>query len=111
MGPPKFLDYFGYVFFFPGFMTGPAFDFAEYKRWVNLTMFDVKVPDPKSPTGGTKRRRKIPHSGIPATIRLLEGTILLIAFANFSSWYSVQYALSDEFLKYSFLRRYLSRRQ
>ena len=68
-------------------------------------MFDVKVPDPKSATG-TKRRRKIPRSGVPATIKLVEGTVWLGLFALFSSWYSVEFALSDGFLKYSFLRRY-----
>jgi lysophospholipid acyltransferase len=106
MAPPSLLDYFGYVFFFPGLLTGPSFDFAEYKRWVTLTMFDVKVPDPKSQTGGTKRRRKIPHSGLPATLKLAEGTFWLIAFAAFSNWYSVGFVLSDAFLKYGFLRRY-----
>ena len=105
MSPPSLLDYFGYVFFFPGLLVGPSFDFAEYKRWVTLTMFDVKVPDPKSTTGGTKRRRKIPHSGLPATLKLGEGTLWLAAFSLFSSWYSVQFALSDQFLQYSFLRR------
>ena len=87
-------------------MTGPSFDFAEYRRWVTLTMFDVKVPDPKSPTG-KKRRRKIPHSGIPASFKLAEGSFWLVMHVLFTSWYSVHYALSDEFLKYSFLRRYL----
>jgi lysophospholipid acyltransferase len=87
-------------------MTGPSFDFSEYKRWVTLTMFDVKVPDPKSSTGATKRRRKIPHSGVPATIKLVEGTLWLAAFSLFSSWYSFEFTLGDEFLKYSFLRRY-----
>lgn len=106
LGPPSLLDYFGYVLFFPGLLTGPSFDFAEYKRWVTLTMFDVKVPDPKSSTGGTKRRRKIPHSGLPATIKLVEGTIWLGVFSLFSSWYSVDFALSDAFLKYNFFRRY-----
>ena len=105
LGPPSLLDYFGYVFFFPGLLTGPSFDFAEYKRWVTLTMFDVKVPDPKSATG-TKRRRKIPSSSIPATIKLAEGTFWLILFTLFSSLYSVEFALSDKFLKYTILRRY-----
>ena len=93
----------GYVLFFPGLMTGPTFDFAEYKRWVTLTMFDVKVSD--SSTGVTKRRRKIPRSGIPATLKLAEGTFWLIAYTVFSMLYTVEFSLSDEFLKYSFIRR------
>src|SRR5271154_1598438 len=97
MGPPSLLDYFGYVFFFPGLMVGPTFDFAEYKRWVTLTMFDVKVPDPRS-SSGTKRRRKIPHSGFPATLKLAEGTLWLVAHTFFVDRYNVQFALSDQFL-------------
>jgi lysophospholipid acyltransferase len=108
MSPPSLLDYFGYVFFFPGLMTGPSFDFAEYKRWVTLTMFDVKVPDPKSTTGGTKRRRKIPHSGVPATMRLIEGSCWFAAFAVFSTYFSVDFILSDAYLQYNFLKRYIS---
>ena len=108
MSPPSFLDYFGYVFFFPGLMTGPSFDFAEYKRWVTLTMFDIKVPDPKSTTGGTKRRRKIPHSGVPATIKLIEGSLWLAAFGLLSRWFSPEFMLSDNFLQYNFLKRYSS---
>jgi lysophospholipid acyltransferase len=107
LAPPNLLDYFGYIFFFPGFMTGPSTDFAEYKRWVTLTMFDVNVPDSKSATG-VKRRRKIPHSGIPATIKLAEGTFWLIMTVVFGSRFDYHFALSDEFLKYSFLKRFFS---
>jgi lysophospholipid acyltransferase len=69
-------------------------------------MFDVKVPDPTSTTGETKRRRKIPHSGIPAMIKLAEGTFWIGAFSLFSTWYSVDFTLSDGFLEYNFLGRY-----
>ena len=106
MSPPSLLDFFGYIFYFPGLMTGPAFDFAEYKRWLTLTMFDVKVPDPKSGSGATKRGRRIPRSGIPAMFKLAEGTFWLSAFAISSGRYTVGFALSDEYLKYSFLRRF-----
>jgi lysophospholipid acyltransferase len=69
-------------------------------------MFDVKVPDPKSTTGGTKRRRKIPHSGVPAIIKLIEGSLWLAAFGLLSRWFNPEFMLSDNFLQYSFLRRY-----
>jgi lysophospholipid acyltransferase len=31
---PGLLDYLGYIFFFPSLMAGPAFDYAEYQRWL-----------------------------------------------------------------------------
>jgi lysophospholipid acyltransferase len=105
VAPPSWLDFAGYVFFFPGLMVGPSFDFAEYRRWVTLSMFDVFVQDKKSKTG-TTRKRRVPRSGIPATIKLAEGTFWLIMVSLFSSLYSVEFALSDEFLNYSFLRRF-----
>ena len=104
LSAPSWLDYFGYVLFFPGLMVGPSFDFAEYKRWVTLSMFDVVVRDKTSKTG-TVRKRKIPRSARPATMKLLEGTVWLIFFSLFSSWYSAAFALSDDFLQYGFLRR------
>jgi lysophospholipid acyltransferase len=105
MDRPSLLDYFGYVFFFPTLITGPSFDFAEYKRWVTLSIFDVKVPDRMSTSGETRRCRKIPHSGLPATLKLAEGTFWLVVYALLSSSCTVEFALSDQFLKYNFLRR------
>ncbi|KAJ2161870.1 Lysophospholipid acyltransferase [Coemansia sp. RSA 552] len=36
VGVPGLLEYLGYVFFFPGFSVGPAFEMATYRRMVAL---------------------------------------------------------------------------
>ncbi|RPB16037.1 MBOAT-domain-containing protein [Morchella conica CCBAS932] len=100
---PSLLDYAGYVLFFPSLFAGPAFDFAEYRRWIDCSMFDVVIPDTKR--GGTKRKRKIPSSSIPATIKAVKGLAWIFLFLKFSSWYTTEFALSDQFLEYGIFKR------
>ncbi|CAG5176041.1 uncharacterized protein ALTATR162_LOCUS8283 [Alternaria atra] len=89
---PSILDYIGYVFFFPAIMAGPAFDYADYST------------DPsKAPP--TRKKRKIPRSGMPAFMKGIYGTLWLIAFIKFSSWYYPAFFLGGEYMQYNFFRR------
>lgn len=102
---PSFLDYAGYVLFFPSLMAGPSFDYNEYKGWIDTTMFDVPAnvdPTKKPPT---RKKRKIPRSATPAMLKLAGGLLWILLFLNFSKWYFWEHMLGDEFLTYSFLRR------
>jgi lysophospholipid acyltransferase len=104
---PSLLDYAGYVFFFPSLLIGPAFDFAEYRRWLDCTMFDVPTnvdPTKKPPT---RRKRKIPRSGTPAMWRLAQGLFWIILFLKLSAWYYPQVLLEDGYMKHTFVRRLL----
>jgi len=38
---PSMLEYLGYIFFFAGFMVGPAFEFMDYRRFTNMEMFRI----------------------------------------------------------------------
>jgi lysophospholipid acyltransferase len=69
-------------------------------------MFDVQVPDNKS--GGTKRKRKIPKSHIPATKKAITGLFWIFVFLKLSGMYTTEFMLSDEMTNYSFFRRYTS---
>jgi lysophospholipid acyltransferase len=40
---PSPLEYFGWIFFFPSFLTGPSIEYAEYRDYINLSMFPNKV--------------------------------------------------------------------
>jgi lysophospholipid acyltransferase len=66
-------------------------------------MFDVVVPDTKR--GGTKRRRKIPKSHVPAAWKALTGLGWIFAFMKMSSIYTPEFVLGDEFTNYSLLGR------
>ncbi|KAK4227724.1 MBOAT, membrane-bound O-acyltransferase family-domain-containing protein [Podospora fimiseda] len=102
---PSLIDYAGYVFFFPSMLIGPAFDFVEYRRWLDTTMFEVpKTIDPaKKPP--TRRRRKIPRSATPAMLKLVSGIIWTVAFLKLSAWYSPDVLLSERYLGNGILRR------
>ncbi|KAK6541635.1 lysophospholipid acyltransferase [Orbilia ellipsospora] len=99
---PSVLDYAGYVLFFPSVMVGPAFDYNEYKKWLDLSMFDVEVTDKK---GAVRKRRRIPRSGRMATRKAVVGLIWIGLFVKASSMFTVEFALSDGFLNYSILHR------
>lgn len=72
-------------------------------------MFDVVVPSSRSPSG-TKRKRRIPSSSRPATMKALMAVFWFAATIKFKSIVSIEYLLGDEFLKHGFLWRvfYLS---
>ncbi|MCJ1304937.1 lysophospholipid acyltransferase, partial [Hypocenomyce scalaris] len=50
---PSLLDFAGYVLFFPSLFVGPSFDYVEYRRWIETTMFEVPAgtdPSKRPPT-------------------------------------------------------------
>lgn len=100
---PGILDYAAYVLYFPSLFAGPAFDFREYQRWIDCSMFDVVVPDTKR--GGTKRKRKIPKSHWPAIKKAVTGLLWILVFLKLGGLYTIEFMQSDEALQYSFLRR------
>ncbi|KAF1974528.1 MBOAT-domain-containing protein [Bimuria novae-zelandiae CBS 107.79] len=102
---PNLLDYTGYFLFFPALMAGPAFDYCDYSRYISTTMFTLPPGVDSSKAPPTRKKRKIPRSGTPATIKGIIGSLWIFAFLKFSSWYPVDMYLSDEFMKYGFLRR------
>lgn len=102
---PSLLDYAAYVLFFPSMMAGPAFDFNDYKKWLETSMFDLPPGMDPSKAPPTRKKRRIPRSGKPAAWKAAYGLGWIFLFLKFSGWYTVDFALSDEFLRYSFLRR------
>ncbi|KAK0621305.1 MBOAT, membrane-bound O-acyltransferase family-domain-containing protein [Bombardia bombarda] len=102
---PGLLDYAGYVFFFPSLLTGPAFDFAEYRRWLDTTMFEVPATVDPSKKPPTRRKRKIPRSGTPAMLNLATGLLYILLFIKLIGWYSPSVLTEPEFLNYGIFHR------
>ncbi|OAG39606.1 hypothetical protein AYO21_06250 [Fonsecaea monophora] len=98
---PNLLDFAGYVFFFPSIFTGPAFEYADYRRWLDGSIYD-STPGSKATAPPTKGKRRIPHSTVPAVRKAIGGLIWIGAYLQFSQWYNVPFFLSDEYMKYSF---------
>lgn len=102
---PGLLDYAGYVLFFPSLFAGPAFDYNEYKGWIECSMFDVPATLDPAKKPPTRKKRKIPRSGTPAMWKLASGLVWIYAFLNLSKWYSHDVLLGDRFMTNGFLRR------
>ncbi|KAI0476995.1 MBOAT family protein [Xylaria cf. heliscus] len=102
---PGFLDYAGYVLFFPSLFAGPAFDYNEYRGWVDCSMFSVPATVDPAKKPPTRKKRKIPRSGTPAMLKMAGGLLWILAFLNFSKWYSPSVLFTDHFMTYSFPRR------
>ncbi|KAI1760155.1 MBOAT-domain-containing protein [Hypoxylon sp. FL1150] len=102
---PGLLDYAGYVLFFPSLLAGPAFDYNEYRGWIECSMFDVPATLDPAKKPPTRKRRKIPRSGTPAMWKLASGLVWIYLFLNLSKWYSHEVLLGDRYPTLGFLRR------
>jgi lysophospholipid acyltransferase len=102
---PNLLDFAGYVLFFPSLFAGPAFDYIEYKRWIETTMFELPAGTDPSKKPPTRKKRKIPRSGIPATWKAATGIFWILAFLKLSGFYYPDLFIADKFTTYAFSRR------
>lgn len=102
---PSLLDFAGYVLFFPSLFAGPSFDFVDYRRWIETTMFELPAGTDPSAAPKTRKKRKIPRSSTPATIKAVIGLVWILLFLKFSGWYNNSLVLGDQYTKYGFLRR------
>lgn len=99
---PTILDFAGYVLFFPTLLTGPGFDFAEYRRWIDMTMF------PQSSTSSphnTPRVPTIPSALLPATSKALQSILWLLFSIKLSALTPSSTLLSASFPDHSFIYR------
>lgn len=102
---PSLLDFAGYVMFFPSLFAGPAFDFVDYKRWIETTMFALPPGSDPSKAPPTRKKRKIPRSGTPAAWKAAAGLGWILIFLKFSPLYHLDYFTGDEYMKHGILRR------
>jgi lysophospholipid acyltransferase len=102
---PGLLDYAGYVLFFPSLFAGPAFDYVEYRRWIETTMFEIPAGVDPSKAAPTRKKRKIPRSGTPAAWKAATGLLWIFLFLQASGRYPTSILTGDEYMQYGFLRR------
>ncbi|KAG6095667.1 hypothetical protein E4U31_005760 [Claviceps sp. LM219 group G6] len=102
---PDFLDYAGYILFFPSLFAGPAFDYAEYRRWLDTTMFKVSSDIDPSKKPFLRKRRKIPRSATPAMFKAIAGLLWLALFVIFSAKYGHEQLLQESYVQYALWRR------
>lgn len=102
---PSILDYLGYVLFFPSLFAGPSFDFVDYRRWIDTTLFDIPPGTDPSKAPPTRKKRRIPRSGRPATKKGATGIFWILAFLVFGGRYNQGTVLGEQFRSYYLPRR------
>lgn len=85
--------------FFPSLLAGPAFDFVEYRQWIDTTMFEISTDT------DAKHYRKIPPSGRPALVKFCVGACWLLAYLKLSPRYSPAVILEGSDQKTGFLHK------
>ncbi|OLN81525.1 Lysophospholipid acyltransferase [Colletotrichum chlorophyti] len=102
---PGLLDYAGYVLFFPALLVGPAFDYADYRKWIDTTMFDLPAQVDPSKKPPVRKKRKIPRSGTPAALKAASGLGWIALFMVLSGYYPITYLTSPSFMDHTFFGR------
>lgn len=66
-----------------------------------------EIPDGTDPSmrPRTRKQRKIPRSGKPASVKALIGLVWIFLFMKLSSWYNTGRVLGDEYKQYGLIRR------
>ena len=102
---PGIVDYLGFVLFFPSLFAGPSFEYVDYRRWLDTTLFDIPPGTDPSKVPPTRKKRKIPRSGTPAFKKAVIGLGWIFLFLQLSSRFTTEFVLSNDFLKFWFPRR------
>eukprot|EP01101_Sappina_pedata_P008811 TRINITY_DN496_c0_g1_i1.p1 TRINITY_DN496_c0_g1~~TRINITY_DN496_c0_g1_i1.p1 ORF type:complete len:474 (+),score=72.26 TRINITY_DN496_c0_g1_i1:19-1440(+) len=86
---PSLVEYFGYIFFFPGFLCGPYFDFQEYQAFASMEMFN-------------EFGKQVPYEPLPILKNM--GSLLLFGSLNLlKPIYPVAWILTEDFDRQSAL--------
>ncbi|KAI9832114.1 MAG: Mitochondrial Translation Optimization [Phylliscum demangeonii] len=102
---PSILNYVAYVLFFPSLLAGPSFDYVDYRRWIETSMFEVPAGTDPSRRPRTRRQRKIPRSGRPAAVKAFSGIVWIFIFLKISGWYPLELVTGDRYPTFSLARR------
>ncbi len=102
---PSLLNFAGYVLFFPSLFAGPAFDYVDYRRWIETTMFEVPAGTDPSKKPPTRTKRKIPRSGTPAMWKAATGIFWILTYLKLTGVYHTTLYTSDTYMTYGFARR------
>ncbi|KAI5293648.1 lysophospholipid acyltransferase, partial [Ascosphaera acerosa] len=95
---PPLLDYAAWVLFFPSLFAGPAFDFVDYRRWLETSLFDHPPGTDTRKAPRVRGARRIPRSGTPAAAKAAQGLAWIAAFLACSARFPADLPLQPGFL-------------
>jgi len=84
---PSLLEFYAYVYFFAGFLAGPALNFKEYLNFVDMSVFK------------TAPGEKMPSAIKPALIKIFH-TFIVGAFVQLGIIYPLLYCRTDQFVNH-----------
>jgi lysophospholipid acyltransferase len=102
---PSPLDYAGFIAFFPSLMIGPAFDYVDYHRWLNTSMFNLPPGTDPLKAPPTRKKRKIPRSATPATLKMAMGLVWILLFLQLSGYFNSSVILGERYTGFGLPRR------
>ncbi|CAG8601371.1 12798_t:CDS:10 [Ambispora leptoticha] len=132
---PSLLEYLGYVFFFGDFLVGPAFEFMDYRQFITMDMYRISSKNREQHNNEVKQSRKnnilsqingqildkqkdddnddekknlyyIPNGFYPAMQKLMFGLFWIALNMLMAKDFTIEWTLSEEFKKRSFLYRF-----
>jgi lysophospholipid acyltransferase len=93
---PGLLEYFGYVFQFSGFLTGPSCEFRDYRDFTNTGTFTTNNEGKAFQT--VEDKAYVPKGRkTTATIQLLLSVFYLVLFTQLSAPFNEPYLTTDAF--------------
>lgn len=102
---PSPLNYAAWVLFFPSLFGGPAFDYVDYRNWIECTMFELPPGADPLKKAPTRKKRKIPRSGTPAMWKAAGGLFWILLFLKFSGFVYNDIFTGQKFLEFGFFKR------
>ena len=80
-GIPNMLEFFGYIYCFTCILAGPAFEYTDYLRSINGSIFRLNAPGDTRKQGDKENAENIskpPSSIIPGLLLLLQAVVFLV---------------------------------
>jgi len=91
---PGLLEYFGFVYFFPGFLGGPSIEIREYQKFIDLSMFDDAYC-----------QGNIPPQRNSAALNALAHSLAFLPLTVLSGFFPCTFFLTDEFAQLPFYNK------
>ncbi|CAE7187411.1 unnamed protein product [Rhizoctonia solani] len=103
---PSLLEFLGYVFYFPGLLIGPAFEFVSYRSLIDETIF---TPSTSSLTNGSqasengdsalKTQRRVPAGRKRvAYLKFAQGLVFLLLFTLFGPQFNYEMSVDPKWV-------------
>lgn len=79
---PSLLEFFGFVYFFPSFLAGPAIEIREYLDYISMDMFQNKDCKGKVPDGSLQAVKSMLFAFVWVPFTILSGTFPITYLAS-----------------------------